>query len=227
MIWSVDASTERSIILASHPESRSNSSANRFLGSHLGTHFAVSLCLLAALGGGCIFSPHKDDDPPTPKPPRVYPVRNTPKNAVLYLTYAWEDRDSVRIDSVYADDYEGTSIDLVDPANPSFIFHKSDEVRTVGAMALTQNIQTIDVDFALPAGWIEGNYASDPPEWRYVQIPSPNIYIHDIVEGEYRARPQGGETWIFEFTLRPTYPNGTAEEAVWEIVKWVESRSTN
>ena len=187
----------------------------------------MSLCLLAALGGGCIFSPHKDDDPPTPKPPRVYPVRNTPKNAVLYLTYAWEDRDSVRIDSVYADDYVGSSVDLTDPNAENLNFAKSDEVRTVGALALSHTIVTVTMDFGVPFGWEQDHYVSDPPDWVYVRIPTFTIYIQDPAQdgGEYRARsPEAGKTWFFEFTLKPTYPNGPSADPVWQIVRWVESR---
>lgn len=183
---------------------------------------------MAALSGGCIFSPHKDDDPPKPKPPVVYPPRNTPQNAVLFLTVAWANRDSVQIDSLYADEYTGSSIDLTEsnPENLSFV--KSDEVRSVGAMALSTSIVTVSMDFGLQQGWLEGSYATDPPEWRWVQIPSANIYINDGVKGEYRAQyPEAGNTWIFEFTLKPTYPNGPSEQPVWQIVRWVETRDEN
>jgi hypothetical protein len=180
---------------------------------------------LVGVLGGCIFSPDKGKDPPI-KPPVVYPKRDTPKNAVLFMTVAWGARDSAQIAAVYADDYQGSSNDLSDPSAQNLSFVKSDEVRAVGAMALSQNIVTATMDFGIQGGWFEEHYVSDPPDWRYVQIPSFSIYVKDLVLGEYSAKsPRNGETWIFEFTLRPTYPNGPSGEPVWEIVKWVESRA--
>lgn len=188
----------------------------------------MQLGLLLCLFGtpcGCIFSPEKGKKPPT-KPPVVYPKRDTPKNAVYFLTIAWGARDSAQIDTVYADDYQGTSNDLTDDTAQNLSFVKSDEIRAVGAMALSQNIISATMDFGLQSGWIEDHYVSDPPDWRYVQIPSFTIYVNDPTIGEYSAKsPRNGETWIFEFTLRPTYPNGPSGQAVWEIVKWVESRA--
>jgi len=180
---------------------------------------------MVALGGGCIFSPHKDDDPPPPKV-IVYPKLDSPKNAILFLTIAWSNRDSVMIDSVYADDYAGNSIDLTDPTPETLPFTKSDEKRAVHQMAESQSIVTVSMDFGVQGGWHEDHYASDPPDWRYVQIPAANIYVNDAVLGEYRAQyPEPGKTWIFEFKVKPV-PNGTPDP-VWKIVEWVESRATN
>lgn len=188
-------------------------------------HFTVSLCLMAALGGGCIFSPHKDDDPPPPKV-IVYPKLDSPKNAVLFLTVAWSNRDSVMIDSVYADDYTGNSIDLTDDTPEPLPFTKSDEVRAVQQMAESQSIVAVSMDFGVPFGWQEGHYSGDPADWVYVQIPSANIYLNDSVQGEYRAQyPEVGNTWIFEFKVKPV-SNGTADP-VWKIVEWKEERATN
>jgi len=189
--------------------------------------FGLLVCLVGALCAGCIFSPKRDDDGGGgPPPPPVYPKRDTPKNAILYLTLAWANRDSVRIDSVYADDYVGESLDLVSPGSVTLNFAKSDEVHSVGAMAVSQSVLKAEMDFGVQVGWVEGNYASDPPDWRYVQIPSFRIYVNDTVKGEYRAEsPTAKIIWTFEFTLRPDPVLSTPEEPVWEIVRWTESRA--
>lgn len=222
---SVAAGTERSIILATHPGHDTPSHANPLQPIRL----ALFLCLVAVLGSGCIFSPKKDPNRRDPPPPRVYPQRNTPKNAVLYLAYAWSDRDSVRIDSVYAADYEGNSLDLTDPIPGNEKFFKSDEVHIVGAMAKNRNIVKTEMDFGLQGGWFESSYVSDPPDWRYVQIPSFRIYVNAGADGEFLAKYPGtkAETWILEFTMRPTYPAWAGGEVVWEIVRWVENRQNS
>jgi len=180
---------------------------------------------MVALGGGCIFSPNKSKDPPKDRPPVVYPPRDTAARAVYYLSLAWSQRDSVRIDSVYADDYEGTSVDLVDPAAPSFIFHKSDEVHSVGALAQATEITYTNMELNLGT-WNEFHYDTDPPDWWTVQVPFFKIEVKDVDGNGFAATsPKAGEAWIFEFTLRPTYPSWANGAPVWEIVKWVESRN--
>ena len=223
MIASVTAGTERSTIQAPHPETfgspRANSLWNR--------HFAVWLCLVGMVGSGCIFSPDKGKGKDPPKDPITYPARNTPAGSILYLTIAWSNRDSVRIDSVYASDYEGSSVDLTDNAgSTTLVFRKSDEVHTVGALARSSEINYTNMNFNLASTWTEVQYSSDPPEWVTVQIPQFKIEVRDIHDVGYAATsPADGETWIFEFTLRPTYPNGPSALPVWEIVRWVESRA--
>jgi len=221
---SVAAGTERSIIRAPHPDPNAPLRANTLWHIRLG----VLICLVGTLASGCIFSPKKDKDIPPDKPPISYTKRNTAKGAVQYLSQAWTNRDSVRIDSVYADDYGGESIDLTDPNAQNLTFVKSDEVRTVGALALAQEITYTNMNLNLPGTWIEFSLASDPPEWRTIQVPNFKIEVlAGVNEGFSVTSPHGGELWLFEFTLRPTYPDGPSAEPVWEIVRWKESRSKN
>lgn len=164
--------------------------------------------------------------PELPPAPFVYPDRSTPEHALLYMAAAFERRDSVRTDSVYADDYEGTSVDMTEPFPATFTFHKSDEVGIVGEMALSNSIIYIRVDFGPQNTWSRVQYASDPPEWVTLQIPHFIIDVNDAVLGEFRtSAPSPGVSQIFEFSLRPTFPNGPSGTPVWEIVRWVESRS--
>lgn len=142
------------------------------------------------------------------------------------MAAAFERRDSVRTDSVYADDYEGTSVDMADPVPATFTFHKSDEVRIVSKMTLSNSITYIRVDFGPQNTWSRVQYASDPPEWVTLQIPHFIIEVNDAVQGEFRASsPSPGVIQIFEFSLRPTFPNGPSGTPVWEVVRWVENRS--
>jgi len=222
---SVAAGIERPVIRALHPEILPPHRANPFNCIHFGALF----CLIAFLGAGCIFSPDKKPPGGIIKPPVVYPKRLTAKSAVKFLTIAWSERDSAQIDSVYADDYLGTSNDLDDPTAQNLSFVKSDEVHAVGAMARNPNIVSTSMDFGLSENWVEDHYVTDPPDWRYVQIQNFEIYVN-AGSVEYRAKypnPVISQTWFFEFTLRPTYPNGPTGEPVWEIVRWTENRAKN
>ena len=172
----------------------------------------------------------KKDGPlkPIPPAPIVYPDRSTPENALLYMTIAFSNRDSVRTDSIYADDYEGTSTDLIDPSQPTFVFAKSDEIKVVAAMAQSSSITYVNVDFKHPNTWASFHYATDPPEWVTIQIPNFIIEVHELTDGFTARSPASGETWIFEFTLKPTTPDlSSPTDTTWQIVRWVESRSLN
>ena len=161
----------------------------------------------------------------TPEP-FVYAARSTPKGTVLRLAQAYTNRDTVVTASVYADDYHGSSVDLSDPGSDSLLFSKADEVRSVASMTLSNSITYTNADFKLPATWNELHYVSDPSDWITVQIPSFQIEVVDIYNNGYNARaPSNGETWIFEFTLRPTPDASSPTGNTWTIVRWVESRN--
>lgn len=169
-------------------------------------------------------------DAPTKPPsqtPFVYPTRSTPENALLYMAAAFERRDSVRTDSVYADEYEGSSVDMTDPIPLVFHFPESDEVRIVSKMSQSSSISFIRVDFGSTNTWLRSHTVADPPEWVTLQIPSFIIEVHDAIEGEFRtSAPSPGVTQVFEFTLKPTTPDSTSPtDTTWVIVRWVESRS--
>ena len=165
---------------------------------------------------------------PEPVPPIVYPVRSTPKNAVRYMVTAFVGRDSVRTDSVYADDYEGSSIDLTDPNPTALAFTKADEVRVVGAMRGSVTLIRADMNFGPSESWAQTHDGSDPVGWVSIQVPSYDIYIIDDA-GDYRVQaPSPGQTQIFEFTLKPTTPDASSPtDTTWTIVRWVESRAQN
>ena len=213
---SVATGIERSAILASHRDLGPSHRPNplRYI------RFGVLVCLVGALSGGCIFSPEKGKKV---IPPVVYPKRNTPQNALLFLRKAWESKDSLQIAAVYADDYAGSSIDLTDPGSTTLDFAKSDEVHAVHWLAINQNITFLQMELYSKDSWIEVHYAGDPSDWVTLQIPHFKIEVRDLNNNGYVATDSGdGETWIFEFTLRPT---GPPSDPIWEIVKWTESRA--
>jgi hypothetical protein len=174
------------------------------------------------LGAGCIFSPKKDDTKPPP-PTVIYPKRDTPMNTIVFLQTAWTHKDSAQIAVVYADDYAGSSVDLTDPSSSTIPFSKSDEVRAVGGLALNQQITYVEMDFKSPYSWTEVHYAGDPSDWVTVQIPHFKITVLAGSDNGFVANSDAtGETWIFEFTVKPTSgPSGTT----YQIVRWVESRA--
>jgi hypothetical protein len=148
----------------------------------------------------------------------VYPPRNSPENAILYLKAAWENKDSVRVDSVYAEDYLGTSVWQSDPGGSvSLSFAKTDEVRAVGGLYLDQQISNVTLDFKPPSGWQKYQYSSDPPSYIAINIPYPKI---SVTRGE--TTYEVTETTSFEFTLKPVA--SAPDDTLWEIIRWNEVR---
>lgn len=129
-------------------------------------------------------------------------------------------------DSVYANDYEGTSQDLIDPSPVNLTFTKSDEIKVVRGMAMA-SLTYVNFDLYSQATWPHVYYASDPPDWITIQIPYFKIEVRGASGDGYTARsPSAGETWLFEFTLRPTTPSPTSPtDTTWSVVRWAESRS--
>jgi len=188
-------------------------------------HLALALILTAPLLlQGC-----GSDTPtkPKPTPGPTYPVRSTPKSAVLYMSIAYANRDSVRTDSVYAGEYTGSSTDMTDPGSETLSFTKSDEVRHVGAMALSSDITYVVMDLNPPATWLEVPYVTDPADWVTIQIPSFRIEVLDVHgNGFLTQAPSNGETHLFEFTLKPTTPDPSSPtDTTWSVVRWTEFRS--
>ena len=217
---SVAADTERSAILAPHREALVRSRANLFRY----INFGVALCIVSVLGGGCIFSPDQDNKK-KPPPPVTYPVRDTPTNAILFYQKAWENKDSVQVAVVYADDYTGSSVDLTDPSATTLNFVKSDEVRSVGWLALNQKITFLEMEFYSPYQWQPIQYPNDPSDWVTLQIPHFRIEVRDVDSNGFLANSDdaSGVTWIVEFTLKPI--SQPAGPPLWEIVRWTESRA--
>ncbi|HEX7077136.1 MAG TPA: hypothetical protein VF363_01810 [Candidatus Eisenbacteria bacterium] len=169
------------------------------------------LCALATLGVGCIFDPPKKTIIIPPKL-IVYPPRNTPKNAVLYLKAAWENRDSTRADTVYAVNYTGTS--SVEGVS-DLTFGRLEEIRALGGVQIAQSVTRVTFDFHDPSTWIRQEYATDSSTWVAYSIPAPRIEV-DQLSGSLVA----DQSTFFEFTMRPyvVAPGDT----LWQIVRWVE-----
>ena len=164
----------------------------------------------------------KDPVKPEPAKPFVYPDRSTPDNTLRRMTFAFANRDTGVTASVYADDYEGTSTDMV-YSPTTLTFTRADEVKVVEAMA-GSSITTIGCDFYSPATWVHTHYSADPVGWVTIQVPDYNIYLYDSVRGEFQTRsPSSGMIHFFEFTLKPTTPDATSPtDTTWTIVRWKE-----
>lgn len=158
-----------------------------------------------------------------PEKPYVYPDQSTPEKTLLRMAAAFARRDSVMTDSVYADNYEGTSTDMV-PIPTTYTFTKLDEISVVAALARSSAITFVNVDFKPPATWFKTHYVSDPPELITIQIPSFQVDVYGGFDGFTARSPAAGETWIFEFTLRGTPDVSSPTDTTWTIVKWVEVR---
>ena len=157
------------------------------------------------------------DDPAKPKPPIIEPPpgRTTPQRGVEYYRLAWETRDSTRIDSVLAVDYQGTSTEI--GANPQMLsFVKSDEVRAVHAMKSDATITSVIVDLGPLNSWIRTSFAGDPPDWAVVIIPNPAISLRYADGSELAVSPSNEEV---EFKLKPT---AAGLDTTWQIIRWKE-----
>jgi len=143
------------------------------------------------------------------------------------MSMAVGNRDSVVTASVYADEYQGSSIDMTDPNAVTLQFTKGDEVRVVGAMAMSSSITFVKMDLYVQASWLQTHDAGDPPGWATIQIPSYRIQINDLIEGDYLVQaPSSGISQIFEYTLKPTTPDSSSPtDTTWTIVRWTESRA--
>lgn len=183
---------------------------------------ALGIVLLALASGGCIFSPNHTDRTGgggggTPVPPA--PPRKTAHGAIQYLIYAWTYRDSLCADTVYTADYQGTSVDANDPTGSQTLsFAKSDEVRALGGVALSQEVSKVYMDFHLESTWTDQKYAGDPPDWVAIQINKPSITI-DLVGGSSLV---ANDSDFFEFKVKPQVV--APGDTLWQIVRWTEHR---
>jgi hypothetical protein len=179
----------------------------------------LAACCLAGGLGGCglddvvICKPPQDCDGP---PAAQYPPRTTPRQAVEYLRLAWEERDSSRADTVYTDDYQGTSVDQMDPTPSTLNFAKSDEVRAVGGLQLDRKITNVSMTFQDSTQWEVVSYPGEPSDWVAVIVRNnPYIYITNSEGNDLKV--EGSER--FEFRTKPVTTGG---KTLWQIVRWTE-----
>jgi hypothetical protein len=180
-------------------------------------------CLSAGLGGCGL------NDPDVCKPPQdcdggttlEYPPRTTPRQAVEYLRQAWEKRDSTRADTVYTEDYEGTSVDQMDPTPSTLKFGKSDEIRAIGGLQRDQEITKVSMTFADSSQWDVVSYPGEDPDWVAVIVRNnPYIYISKSTGSDLKV--EGSER--FEFRTKPIVSGG---KTLWRIVQWTELHTSS
>jgi hypothetical protein len=155
---------------------------------------------------------------PGPSGP-VYPARTTPQNTVTYYKTAWENRDSTRIDSVLAVDYQGTSIDI-GPTTETLSFVKSDEIRAAYGMANDLELSLVEVNLGSSGSWNRTSYASDPPDWAVIIIPHSQIILRFVNGDEIVVSPYRDSN---EFRLKPV---ATTPDTTWQIVRWTETHNS-
>lgn len=138
---------------------------------------------------------------------------------------AWESRDSVRIDSVYAIEYQGSSLDQGDPNSGTLRYAKSDEVRVVGEMARSLEIVAVDMNLSSPSTWFFTHNASDPPGWVTVTIRFFTITVDLSNMTTHRASTADRtDLWLFDFTLKPIPDSASPTDTTWQVVRWNEVR---
>jgi hypothetical protein len=169
------------------------------------------------------------DIPSKPRAPGpfIYPDQSTIEHTLLRMAAAFARRDSATTESVYADDYEGTSTDLTDPFSSTFTFVKSDERRAVAEMAMSSDITFVEFNLYSQNSWLRTHYGTDPPEWVTLQIPFFTIEVRTSSGGYKVQSPNVVDSHQFEFTFRPTTPAPSPTDTIWSIVRWVERREPN
>ena len=174
----------------------------------------VLLGLVLAMAAGCIFSPERK--PPTKTRPPEYLPPTSPQNVLQNLINSYTARDSVETALVYAIGYEGTSTDPSAPT-PISSFTRADEIRHVGALKLSREINSISLDLGPPLTWrvLPAN-ASDPPEWAIIPIPTSTIQINDVANSTLYESIHS----VIEYTFKPNL--ATDGSTVWTVVRWTE-----
>jgi hypothetical protein len=156
------------------------------------------------------------DDPVKPllpaAPPRYF-TQSAPESTVLNYTLAWERRDSTMIDSVMADDYTGSSVDMSDPSSGTLTFTKSDETRALGRFQLDSRIRSIEILFSEPSTWTRFHDLADPVGWVTLTIPQSSIRVFWVNGMDAVAHTQ------LEFTVEAI---ASASDTTWKIVRWSE-----
>jgi hypothetical protein len=176
---------------------------------------ALLLAVVLASGAGCIF------DPPTKPPggkvvkePTPYPRPYTPENAILYLKAAWENRDSTRADSIYADNYRGTSSESGVQLPP---FTKTDEVRAVGGVQIDPDVNGVSLNFGSPSTWRRQVYSNDPPNWVAYSIQSPDIRVYTTTDELVANKSTSFEFKLQSYAVAPG-------DTLWQIIGWTETQ---
>ena len=133
-----------------------------------------------------------------------------------YYRVAWEDRDSTRIDSVLAADYQGVSTDLESGTPEVLTFTKSDEIRAVHNMKNDTHISNVTVDLGPSSSWTRTSSVSDPPEWAVMIINAFTILVQENAGSDMAVNSTHTS---MEFKLKPTV-SGT--DTTWQIIRWSE-----
>ena len=186
-----------------------------------------NLAILAVLSGGVlsgcgIFNPDEGGGgPPPPPPPPTYQVQATPGIVLENLRAAYEARDSVEVDSIYAADYHGESTDLSDPpgTNP-LVFTQSDERGHVGGLRRNNDVLSVTLDMGTPSTWVrEESKDASHPEWASITL-SQHIKLEiQTIDDLFTV----GSNDFFEFQFAPTTPAASSQtDTTWSIVRWRE-----
>lgn len=135
-------------------------------------------------------------------------------NAILYLKAAWVNRDSLAADTVYADNYVGTSSESGVQLPP---FAKTDEIQALAGVEKDPTVTGVIVDFKDPINWTYTAYSSDPPSWVAYSIFQPRISVFTTTD-EQRA----DASTFFEFKMQPQVV--APGDTLWQIIRWTESQ---
>lgn len=176
----------------------------------------LPFCAFLGIIAGCGLKPDKIIDPG--KPPHIYPARTAPESVLVYLSKAWEQRDSLAADTIYADDYSGTSTDRTEETPSIIPFTKTDEVAAFANIAKDQSITATGMNL-FPTTWQRQINTLDPPDWVTIKVVTIDIFLQKGLDNELRAHSESE----FSFSMRPFVP--APGDTLWEIVRWNEKRT--
>ena len=177
---------------------------------------AVVVLAIAGTLVGC--GKDKIVEPPLRRP-GPYPIIFTPYNVLDALRIAYQLRDSIEINLLYDDNYQGSSVDPADPLAATLTFGKYDEVRHVAKLAHTK---IFSISLVMANGLQRFTDPSDPPGWATINNPFSTLEITDSVT-TYQVNFSAEST---QFKFIPHMPDPSSPtDTTWKMVRWTEVKN--
>lgn len=156
-----------------------------------------------------------DQDHPLRPPPCPFGCgevdQSTPQRTLWSLKFAWEQRDSLRIREIYAEEYQGISYS----PDTTLMFSQDMEVSTVSAIGRDPDVRSVSMDLPLQNTWVSYASPQDPPGWIGIDVDSGMVVQLVTTDRTYVAR---ASSHTFKFR-----PYVTGADTTWRIVQWYEN----
>ena len=174
----------------------------------------VAVALLVAVagcGGKKTTGPDQNTIP-------TYAVPSTPSLVLRNLELAYSRRDTTEYDSLFDDNYTGTSTEYDSGVSEVLDFTKADETAHIRALKRSTSISMIRLQFPSTLQWYTDGF--DPPGWATIGITYLTLTIDDN-PSSFNVSP----TVLMAFKFSPTAPaTSSPTDTTWKIIRWTELR---